>query len=153
MNMKNVLKKVFLVLLVLDIIDLVSAAISLIPGFNGMDEYGQMVMGVAAVFAVVTMAVMLFEILAKVFMLRSMAPEFSWATGGKGYRTAAKLLLVFNLCGLIINLLATGGEGATLLNQSRMYLSVLASAVEMIAAFVYLRAFKKLCSENIKAEA
>ena len=45
---------------------------------------------------------------------------------------------------LIINLLAMGGEGATLINQARLAAQVLASAAEMIAAFAYVRTVKKL---------
>ena len=58
--------------------------------------------------------------------------------------TSAKLLLLFNFGAVIINVLATGGEGATLMNQANLYLQVLASAAEMITVIFYLRTVKKI---------
>ena len=57
--------------------------------------------------------------------------------------TAMKLLVLFNVGAVIINLLAAGGEGATLLNQANLYLTVLASAAEVVAVSAYLRTVKK----------
>ena len=57
---------------------------------------------------------------------------------------AAKLLLVFNFGAVLVNVLSMGGEGATLLNQLRVYLSILVSAVEVIVVLFYLGAVKKI---------
>lgn len=89
-------------------------------------------------------AITLFEILAKVFLARSTSPAFSWASGHKGYITAAKLLLMFNTISIIFNLLPAGGEGATLMNQGRVYIHVLASLGEIIVVLFYLRTVKAL---------
>ena len=141
------LKKVFVVLLVLDVMELLSTGVALYPTFGELAGVGQFMLVVMSVMAAVIVAVSLFEILAKLFLLRSTSPTFSWASGRKGYLTAAKLLVFFNLCAVIFNMLAVGGEGATLINQARIYLQILASAVEMIAAFSYLRIVKRLVLE------
>ena len=141
------LKKVFVVLLVLDVMELLSTGVALYPTFGELAGAGQFMLVVMSVMAAVIVAVSLFEILAKLFLLRSTSPTFSWASGRKGYLTAAKLLVFFNLCAVIFNMLAVGGEGATLINQARIYLQILASAVEMIAAFSYLRIVKRLVLE------
>ena len=101
-------------------------------------------LGVIAVIVAVMAAIWLFEILAKIFLIRSTSPAFSRKTGRKGYITAAKLLALFNLGAVILNVLSAGGEGATLINQAYLYLCVLAAGAEMIAAVFYLRTVKKL---------
>ena len=141
------LKKVFVILLFLDVIELLLSGAALYPTFWELAGDGQFMLVVMSVMAAVIVAVSLFEILAKLFLLRSTSPTFSWASGRKGYLTAAKLLVFFNLCAVIFNMLAVGGEGATLINQARIYLQILASAVEMIAAFSYLRIVKRLVLE------
>ena len=141
------LKKVFVILLFLDVIELLLSGAALYPTFGELAGDGQFMLVVISVMAAVIVAVSLFEILAKLFLLRSTSPTFSWASGRKGYLTTAKLLVFFNLCAVIFNMLAVGGEGATLINQARIYLQILASAVEMIAAFSYLRIVKRLVLE------
>ena len=141
------LKKVFVVLLVLDVMELLSTGVALYPTFGELAGAGQFMLVVMSVMAAVIVSVSLFEILAKLFLLRSTSPTFSWASGRKGYLTAAKLLVFFNLCAVIFNMLAVGGEGAPLMNQARIYLQILASAVEMIDAFSYLRIVKRLVLE------
>lgn len=136
-------KKVFFVLTVLDVIGLVSAVINLVPTFPQMAEFGQPMLSIFIAMTAGMVAIQLYEILAKVFLMKSTSPDFSWATGEKRCVTAVKLLVLFNVGAIIINLLAAGGEGATLLNQANLYLSVLASVVEVIAVSVYLRTVKK----------
>ena len=136
-------KKVFCVLAVLDVITLISAVINLLPTFPQMSEYGQPMASIFGVMFAGMVAVKLFEILAKVFLMKSTSPAFSWESAQKRCMTFAKLLILFNLGAVIINLLAIGGEGATLLNQANLYLRVLASAAEIVAAFIYLRTVKK----------
>ena len=101
-------------------------------------------LGVASVIVAIVVAVMLFEILAKVSLIRSTSPAFTWSSGRKGHVTVARLLLVFNLIAVIVGLLSAGGEGATLLNQANLYLRVVASAAEIIIVILYLRAVKKI---------
>ena len=144
----NGFKRIFSVLLLLDLIGLILMGIDLLPTFRMMDEYGQIMMVVMIVIVALTVIVMLIEILAKVIIIRTTSPAFSWSSGRKGYLTAAKLLIVFNLLAAVLGLLSAGGEGATLLNQANLYLRLAASAVEMITAFCYLRAAKKLCAVN-----
>lgn len=146
-NKMQLLKKVFVVLLILDVIELLLTGVALVPTFGELAGAGQFMLVVMGVIAAVIVAVSLFEILAKLFLMRSTSPTFSWESGRKGYVTAARLLVFFNLCAVIFNLLAVGGEGATLINQARIYLQIIASAVEMIAAFSYLRTAKKILSE------
>ena len=143
-NRMYTFKKVFFILLVLDFAELILVGIALYPTFKQLAGYGQLMLGVASVIAAVIVTVLLFEMLAKIFLLRSTLPTFSWSSGRKGYTTAAKLLLLFNLGAVLFNLLSAGGEGATLINQLRLYLQILASTAEMIAAFCYLRTVKKL---------
>jgi hypothetical protein len=139
----HILKKVFWVLLVLDLIGLIVAGINLLPTFTQMVEYGQLMMIVFGVMVAVVAAVLVFEIVAKVFLIRSASPASSQSSGRKGYAAAARLLILFNLCAVIFSLLSAGGEGATLLNQANLYLTVLASAAEVIAVSAYLRTVKK----------
>ena len=143
-NRMHILKKIFFILIVLDFAELILAGIALCSTFKQLAGYGQLMLRVASVIVAVIVAVLLFEILAKIFLLRSTSSTFSWSSGRKGYATAAKLLLLFNLGAVLFNLLSAGGEGATLINQLRLYLQILASAAEMIAAFCYLRTVKKL---------
>lgn len=142
-NKMGFLKKVFLVLLVLDIIDLLSAGISMLSTFKQLAGYGQLMLGVIGAMTAVMAAVQLFEIMTKIFLIKSTSPTFSWTSKRKGYATAAKLLVLFNVCAVIINLLSAGGEGATLLNQGYLYLKVLASVVEILAVFFYLHTVKR----------
>lgn len=137
-------RKMFLILLVLNIIRLIRAAIVLLLDFKEMAEYGQPIMSLFCVLIAIMTAIQLFQILAKVLLIKSTSPTFSWASGRKGYIVAAILLLLFNFGGLIINLLSTGGVGATLFNQLILCLWVLVSAVEIITVFTYLRMVKKL---------
>ena len=143
-NRMYIFKKIFFILLVLDFAELILVGIALYPTFKQLAGYGQLMLGVASVIAAVIVAVLLFEILAKIFLLRSTLPTFSWSSGRKGYATAAKLLLLFNLGAVLFNLLSAGGEGATLINQGRLYLQILASVAEVIAAFCYLGAIKRI---------
>lgn len=138
------LKKVFLILLIFDLIELIQAGVNMLPSFMELEEYGQMVMIVSIVITALIAVILLFEIFAKLYLMRSTSQTFSWESGRKGYVAAAKLLLVFNLGAVLINVLSMGGEGATLLNQLRVYLSILVSAVEVIVVFFYLGAVKKI---------
>lgn len=142
------LKNVFFVLLIWDFIGLVQAVIALIPTLKQLAGYGQIMLVVASVMVALAVAVLLFELLAKIFLVRSTAPEFSWPSGHKGYTTAAKFLLLFNLGAVFVGLLSAGGEGATLINQGYLYLRVLASVAEAVAVFIYLRTVKKVLKEK-----
>lgn len=139
----SIFKKVFCVLAVLDVIGLISAVINLLPTFPQMAEYGQPMAGIFSVMFAGMVAIKLFETLAKGFLMKSTSPDFSWESGKKRCMTAMKLLVLFNVGAVIINLLAAGGEGATALNQANVYLTVLASAAEVIAVSVYLHTVKK----------
>jgi hypothetical protein len=139
----SLFKKVFCVLAVLDVITLISAVINLLPTFPQMAEFGQPMAGIFVAMFAGMVAVKLFEILAKAFLMKSTSSEFSWASGKKRCMTAMKLLVLFNVGAVIINLLAAGGEGATLLNQANLYLTVLASAAEVVAVSAYLCTVKK----------
>ena len=140
----SVFKKAFIILMVLDIIGLLSALIALLPTFRQLAGYGQPMMAVIIVMIAVMVAIQLYEILAKFFLIKSTYPGFSWISGRKGYIVSAKLLLLFNFGAVIVNLLATGGVGATRINQGNLYLRVLASVAEIIVVFFYLRKVKKL---------
>ena len=116
---------------------------ALLPMLEQLAGYGQVMLGVVGVMVAVIASVQLFEILAKVFLIKSTLPTFSWASGRKGYIAAAKLLFLSNLCAAVLNVLSAGGEGATLFNQGRLYLQVLVCIAEMIAVFFYLRTVKR----------
>ena len=133
-----------MILLVLDIIGLISVVIALLPTFRQLAGYGQPMMGVISVMIAVVVAIQLFEILTKFFLIKSTSPTFSWAAGRSGCIAVATLLLVFNFGAVIVNLLSAGGEGATLINQANLYLRMLASAAEIIIVFLYLRKAKKI---------
>ena len=137
-------KKVFLILLIFDLIELIQAGVNILPSFRELEEYGQMVMIVSIVITALVAVILLFEIFAKLYLMGSTSQTFSWESKRKGYVAAAKLLLVFNLGAVLINVLSMGGEGATLLNQLRVYLSILVSAVEVIAVVFYLGTVKKI---------
>lgn len=137
-------KKVFLILLIFDLIELIQAGVNMLPSFMELEEYGQMVMIVSIVITALIAVILLFEIFAKLYLMGSTSQTFSWESKRKGYVAAAKLLLVFNLGAVLINVLSMGGEGATLLNQLRVYLSILVSAVEVIAVVFYLGTVKKI---------
>ena len=137
-------KKVFLILLIFDLIELIQAGVNMLPSFMELEEYGQMVMIVSIVITALIAVILLFEIFAKLYLMGSTSQTFSWESKRKGYVAAAKLLLVFNLGAVLINVLSMGGEGATLLNQLRVFLSILVSAVEVIAVVFYLGAVKKI---------
>ena len=138
------LKKVFLILLIFDLIELIQSGVNMLPSFMELEEYGQMVMIVSIVITGLVAVILLFEIFAKLYLMRSTSQTFSWESKRKGYVAVAKLLLVFNLGAVLVNVLSMGGEGATLLNQLRVYLSILVSAVEVIAVLFYLGAVKKI---------
>ena len=137
-------KKVFLILLIFDLLELIQAVVNILPSFRELEEYGQMVMIVSFVITGLVAVILLFEIFAKLYLMRSTSPTFSWESKRKGSVAVAKLLLVFNLGAVLVNVLSMGGEGATLLNQLRVYLSILVSAVEVIAVLFYLGAVKKI---------
>ena len=137
-------KSVFFILLFLDFIALVIACINSFTSFKQLSEYGQIMIIAASIISAVIVAILLFEVLAKIFLIRSTSPTFSWSSGRKGYAVVAILLLLFNFGALILGLLSIGGEGATVLNQSYAYLQMLASVAEIITAFLYLRTIKKL---------
>ena len=137
-------KKVFLILLIFDLIELIQAGVNMLPSFMELEEYGQMVMIVSIVITALIAVILLFEIFAKLYLMGSTSQTFSWESKRKGYVAAAKLLLVFNLGAVLVNVLSMGGEGATLLNQLRVYLSILVSAVEVIVVLFYLGAVKKI---------
>lgn len=143
-NKMHILNKVFFIFLVLDCVGLIGLGISLYSTFKIVSGYGQMMLGVVGAITAVIAVVQVFEIVAKIFLIRSISPTFSWSSGRKGYTAAAKLLILFNLAAVLINLLSAGGEGATLLNQGRLYLQVLASIAEIIAAFWYLGTIKRI---------
>lgn len=142
----NIFKRGFSIFLVLDFIELILVGIALIPTLKQLTDYGQVMRVVASVITAVMVAVLLVEILIKVFLIRSTSDTFSWSSGRKGYVAAARVLLLFNIGAVLLNVLSLGGEGATLLNQGRMYLRILVSGAEMILAFVYLRRIKKFCT-------
>ena len=137
-------KKVFLILLIFDLIELIQAGVNMLPSFMELEEYGQMVMIVSIVITGLVAVILLFEIFTKLYLMRSTSQTFSWESGRKGYVAAAKLLLVFNLGAVLVNVLSMGGEGATLLNQMNLYLHVIADIVETIAIILYLRKVKRL---------
>ena len=91
------LKKVFLILLIFDLIELIQAGVNILPSFRELEEYGQMVMIVSFVITGLVAVILLFEIFAKLHLMRSTSQTFSWESKRKGYMAVAKLLLVFNL--------------------------------------------------------
>ena len=137
-------KKVFLILLIFDLIELIQSGVNMLPSFMELEEYGQMVMIVSIVITGLVAVILLFEIFAKLYLMRSTSQTFSWESKRKGYVAVAKLLLVFNLGAVLVNVLSMGGEGATLLNQMNLYLHVIADIVETIAIILYLRKVKRL---------
>lgn len=137
-------KKVFLILLIFDLIELIQSGVNMLPSFMELEEYGQMVMIVSIVITGLVAVILLFEIFTKLYLMRSTSQTFSWESGRKGYVAAAKLLLVFNIGAVLVNVLSMGGEGATLLNQMNLYLHVIADIVETIAIILYLRKVKRL---------
>ena len=137
-------KKVFLILLIFDLIEVIQSGVNMLPSFMELEEYGQMVMIVSIVITGLVAVILLFEIFTKLYLMRSTSQTFSWESGRKGYVAAAKLLLVFNLGAVLVNVLSMGGEGATLLNQMNLYLHVIADIVETIAIILYLRKVKRL---------
>lgn len=151
-NKMHIFKKVFFVLLILDIITLVLVSLALLPTFKTMAEYGRIMFVVAGIMSAIAVAIMLFEILAKAFLIRSTSPSFTWDSPRKGYKAAARFLIVFNILALIIGLLSLGGEGATVFNQARICLNILVSMAEVIAAIFYLRAAKKRLNANSETE-
>ena len=103
-------KKVFLVLLIFDLIELIQAVVNIIPSFRKLEEYGQMVMIVSIVITGLVAVILLFEIFAKLYLMRSTSQTFSWESKRKGYMAVAKLLLVFNIGAVLVNVLSMGGE-------------------------------------------
>ena len=87
----------------MDFIELILMGSAMFKTYELVSGYGQMMLVVTSVIGAVIAAITLFEILAKVFLARSTSPAFSWASGHKGYITAAKLLLMFNTISIIFN--------------------------------------------------
>ena len=142
--MKLHMKKIFLILLVIDVLELIMMGINMIPSFKELEAYGQLMMIVTIAITAAAAAILVFEIFAKLLLMRSISPEFSWNKKVKRCVSAAKLLVLFNLGTVLISVLSMGGEGATLLNQMSIYLQIAASAVEVITVLFYLRAVKKI---------
>ena len=140
-------KKVFFVLLVLDLIEMVLSGIALFPTFRTLAGYGQPMLTVSIVMIALMAAVLLFEIFAKMFLIRSASPAFFRSTGRKGCTVTAKFLWLFNLGAAIVCALSFGGEGATLLNQTNLYLRMVSSVAEVVVVVCYLRTVKKLFKE------
>ena len=143
----HTLKNVFITLLVLDCLGLVWGCINLFPLITLLPEYGKAVLIVTGVIFAIMVVITVFEILAKVFLIRSTAPTFDWSSGRKGYMLAAKFVLLFSILSIIVARLSLGGEGATLFNQGRMYLDILLSIVEACAVLLYLRTAKMLVAK------
>ena len=141
--MKQHMKKIFLILLVIDVLELIMMGINMIPSFKELEAYGQLMM-IVTIAITAAAAILVFEIFAKLLLMRSISPEFSWNKKVKRCVSAAKLLVLFNLGTVLISVLSMGGEGATLLNQMSIYLQIAASAVEVITVLFYLRAVKKI---------
>ena len=78
------LKKVFLILLIFDLIELIQAGVNMLPSFMELEEYGQMVMIVSIVITVLIAVILLFEIFAKLYLMRSTSQTFSWESKRKG---------------------------------------------------------------------
>lgn len=146
-NSKPILKWAFLALLVFDLIGLALTGVAMFPTIQNLASNGTLLLIVGGVMCAVVLAVLLFEIFAKVFLIRSVSPQASRRMGRGGCVALAVLLLVFNFGAAVISLLATGGEGATLVNQARLYWQMVISVVEMITAVFYLCAAKKIFAE------
>lgn len=144
----HIFKKPFFILLVLDFIEWIWMGISMISTFKLLAGYGKLMLIVAGVIVAVIVLIMLFEILGKIFLIRSTSTTFSWTSHRKGYVATAKLLLLFNFTAVILNVLSLGGEGATLMNQLNLYLSIIASFVEMIVVFFYLCTVKRILKDK-----
>lgn len=142
-NKMHIFRKAFWVFMVLDIIELVSVGATLGSNFKMMAEYGALMFGVTSVITVGAMAVLLFQILAKRYLIRSTSAASVKSAEGKGCIIAVRLLILFNLAAAIIGVLALGGEGATVITEMRGYLQILASAAEVMVVFFYLRTVKK----------
>ncbi|MBR5489706.1 MAG: hypothetical protein IKV79_00375 [Oscillospiraceae bacterium] len=139
----RIFKKIFFVLLILDIIGLILLGIAMFPTFKTISGYGSFMLVVACIMIAILVIIMLLEILFKAFLIRTTSPTFSWDSPRKGYKRAAKFLIVFNILAAIIGLLSLGGEGATVFNQARIYLNMIVSALEVVTAIFYLIAAKK----------
>lgn len=137
-NGMAIVKKVLLVLMVLDSVSLILTGVALFPTFKRLAGNGTLMLVVALVLVAVAVAAMLFEILAKLFLIRSASRNTN------GYGAFAAFLMVINVVAALINWLSTGGEGANLINQGRMYLQILASVAEVITVGCYLHMRKKL---------
>lgn len=143
-NRMHIFRKIFFVLLVFDIAELIMSVANLYPTFKQLGEYGQLMLIVTGVITAIIVGSLLFEIIAKIFLIRTTLPTFSGASGRKGYTATATCLLLVNLFSVLFNLLSAGGEGASLINQTYLYLQILASAVEVGTIFCYLRTIKKI---------
>ena len=143
-NKMTIFKILFIVLLALECVSLISAVVSLIPTFKMLGGYDTVMVIVTGTMMVMSMMVMAVEILAKIFLIRNTSPNSPRAAGRKGYVAWAVILLVFNFGAVLVNLLSSGGVGATLLNQARLYLKVLASVAEIVTVFCFLGTAKKL---------
>lgn len=131
----RICKRAFFVLLIPDFIGAIVAFAAFVPMFGMLAGYGKVMLIVAGIISAMMAAVMLFEIVAKIFLIRSSCR--------KGCGAVVILLFLFNLGAVIMGVLSAGGEGATLTNQLYLYLQMLASVAEMIIAVFYLRTIKK----------
>ena len=147
-NGMAIVKKVLLVLMALDSVSLILTGVALFPTFKRLAGNGTLMLVVALVLVAVAVAAMLFEILAKLFLIRSASRN----SGGSGYVVFAAFLMVINVVAALINWLSTGGEGANLINQGRMYLQILASVAEVITVGCYLHVRKKLAKSGKENE-
>lgn len=146
------LKKAFFVFVAIDLVSLFLFGAALSGLFKTVSEYGQFMVAVASAIVIITLAVLLFEIAAKLYLIRSTATVYKKQSIRKGHIAAARLLLVFNLLTAVFCLLSTGGEGANLLNQLRLYFQILSSAAEAAAAILYLytaRAVRKIRQKEV----
>ena len=144
----HILAKVFFILTILDLMELILTCVALFPNFKQMADYGQFMLIVIGVISAVIVVTLLIEIWSKIYLNRGFSSTNPRALDRQGYAAAAKFLLVMNLGAVLLGLLSAGGEGATLINQMRLYLQILFSVVEIITVFCYLRARKKLLKEN-----
>lgn len=131
-NKMRVLKGFIIALLVLDVIAFVLACVNLIPSFGLFADYGEIMLVVASIITFLILAVILFEVVAKIFILR------------KNSSALAVFLIIFNAISAIFGFLSLGGVGATVLNQSRIWIEIFASVAEVVVAAIYLGAVKKL---------
>lgn len=76
-NKMRILKGFIIALLVLDVIAFVLACVNLIPSFRLFADYGEILLVVASIMSSLVLLVMLFEVVAKIFILRKNIPAFA----------------------------------------------------------------------------